>query len=346
MTLSHYLPAAYLGGFSSERGVRRTRRVWVLRRGAPGPTLTRAQKLLRVRGLYEPSPVAPVDLERHWQRYERKLPFAIEMLVSGSVMDAGTWLHVLVPFVTGTLLRGPEFERRLRQRIAGIDPDLISQGNENGARLIESQRLFAPVMAAHWVVLSSPESELVSSDLGWVHASPYDGQNIGVGIVLDPRHVLMLVPEVARPVLTWEGSGWVTTIERGVIPGAEARGLNELQAHRADRLIVGSSPSVLAPLRSALNGPRIDAPEPLGAWGIDSWTLVVHEFEWWRLARAINRSPAEITDFELSFAIANDDDFWPAVVLPVNLPEFESGLSLDAEVISLRLNSQPRPFAP
>ena len=181
MTLSHYLPAAYLGGFSSERGARRSRRVGVLRRGAPAPTLTRTGKLLRVRGLYEPSPVAPVDLERHWQRYERKLPSAIEMLVSGPLVDAATWLHVLIPFVTGTLLRGPEFERRFRQRIAGIDLDLISPGNENGARLIESQRLFAPVMAARWVVLFSPEVELVTSDLGWVHASPHDGERIGLG---------------------------------------------------------------------------------------------------------------------------------------------------------------------
>jgi len=156
----------------------------------------------------------------------------------------------------------------------------------------------------------------------------------------------MLVPEIARPVVTWDGSGWVATIEPGIIPGAEARTLNELQARRADRLIVGSSLAVLAPLRATLNEPRIDAPEPLGGWGVDARVLVVHEFEWWRLARAIRHSPAEIIDFELSFERANDYDWWPAVMLPANLPDFESGLSLEGDVISLWLNSQPRPFEP
>ncbi len=45
---------------------------------------------------------------------------------------------------------GRAFER---EGIAVIDPTLMPRGNENGARLNEGQRLLAPVMASHWIVL-------------------------------------------------------------------------------------------------------------------------------------------------------------------------------------------------
>lgn len=345
MPQSHYLPAAYLGGLSTERGPRRDRRVWVLRRGASGPTLSRASKILRVRDLYSAEPSPGIDLERHWQGYEDVLPAAIASLTSGGPLDALTWLHVLVPWVTGTLLRGPEFERRFRGRLVGLE-EWVEPWTINGGRLIEFQRLLAPVLTAHWVVLHSPDVELITSDIGWVHASVAASDSIGVGVVLGPRHILMLAPEKSRPVALWHEDRWLALFERGTVGAEEATALNRLQAGRAERLIVGASSGSVAAVTEALEGPRIQAPEPLGQWGIDPWVRVVHEFEWWRLARALRRQRDDITDFDLDFSVAKATGWWPIPVLPVNLPEFASGLAVHGPVLALTLNDQPRSEPP
>jgi hypothetical protein len=56
----------------------------------------------------------------------------------------------------------------------------------------------------------------------------------------------------------------------------------------------------------------------------------------------MRRRPAEIVDFPLDLG-RGDRVGWepPAVVLPTNLPEFPSGLSLEESSIWLRFNEAP-----
>jgi hypothetical protein len=334
MTRSHYLPAAYLGCFSIDTGPLRDRRIWILRRGRERASLERASKVLRVNNLYVPALDGRLDLESFWQRYERKLPSALRSLAAAGAVDALTWAHVLVPFVAGTLLRGPEFERRFRERVRGSpgddDPAML-----NVARLFEFQRILAPVLTARWIVLQSRDTELVVSDIGWVHASDPKAKNTGIAIVVDPRHVLMLVPAVSRVIAAWDGARWNAAIERGVLAAGSATALNALQARRADRLILGPRRKALELLREPLNAERAEGPEPLAAWGIHPLALVVHEFEWWRVVRALRMRPEDIDDFRLDFRLVDETEWYPSPILPTNLPEFESGLSLEGSLIRL-----------
>ena len=92
-----------------------------------------------------------------WGGYESRFAVALDGLISGS-LDAAIWLRVLVPFVAGVLVRGPDFNHRFTRRTQGFQftPD---KDNINSVRLLELQRLLAPVLAARWQVFKTNGSE-------------------------------------------------------------------------------------------------------------------------------------------------------------------------------------------
>ena len=57
----------------------------------------------------------PEQIEKLWSRYETDIPSALEKLIDGT-LDAETWVRVLVPFVTGLLVRGPEWKKHFNRR--------------------------------------------------------------------------------------------------------------------------------------------------------------------------------------------------------------------------------------
>jgi hypothetical protein len=70
---------------------------------------------------------------------------------------------------------------------------------------------------------------------------------------------------------------------------------------------------------------------------------IVHEFEWYRLVRALQYAPeADVRDrFALDFT--GLDGAWhpPIVLLPTNLPEFRTGLRLRGRTIELAMSEVP-----
>jgi hypothetical protein len=118
MAGDHYLPAAFLARFSYEKSMpMRNRRVWVLRAGQTRAHPQRAEKVGFVNNLYylrSPGFSSPDIVDETWQGYEQRLGDALDILLDRSVpsIDAETWLRVLVPFVAGLFVRGPEFKKQ------------------------------------------------------------------------------------------------------------------------------------------------------------------------------------------------------------------------------------------
>lgn len=158
-----------------EQGPRRSRPIWCLRRGAHFPFRTVPSRVGAVNGLYTLHAAwQPDTLDAVWTYYEMRLPRAIQSLTANPMtLSASTWLQVLVPFVTSLFVRGREFGARYLQRdvvltVALDAADLLSQDHINAGRVLEFQRLLAPVTAAEWTLLRAgdPSSSFITNDLG------------------------------------------------------------------------------------------------------------------------------------------------------------------------------------
>ncbi|MGX9901674.1 DUF4238 domain-containing protein [Arthrobacter sp. SA17] len=237
MPLHHYLPAAYLGGFSdSDSGSRRTRPVWCYRRGSNAPFKTNPSRIGAVRDLYTltTSP-DPDDLDKVWSYYEARLPTALKALITGpAALDGATWLRVLVPFVAALFVRGKEFEHRYLARTPHLVEALKARGNfpddsANQARKIELQRLLAPVTAAHWGILhaSFPDVPFLTNDLalGAVRTN-LAGSTHAYLVPLDANHALTIAPAQDRPVLAFDGYTWRPILDRLEVAPDDVRQIN------------------------------------------------------------------------------------------------------------------------
>jgi hypothetical protein len=347
----HYIPAAYLGGFSSQTtGSRRHRKIMGLRRGGKNVQRLAAASVAKIQNHYRDLDGLPaLQLEKNWQGYERGLPHAIEQLVSGEAVDARTWLHVLVPFVAGMMVRGPDFDLRFSQGFDGMEGFNREEAKTEGLlvdvtppiRSMELQRLLAATIACRWVVRSSPDLEIVTNDVGWVGSLAQFSERAGIAVALDSRHVLLLVPCDARPLVTWRGAGWEVLLERDAMDGGDALGFNQAMARMAERFIFGGSESAVLSLSQDLEYPRQPRPGPMQSAGYSPFVLAAHEFEWWRLRAAIRKAPTDLATFELEFALPGEDAsrHWspPMIMFPVMNPEFPSGLSFDGRAIWLKL---------
>ncbi len=341
MSGQHSLPASYLGGFSTQTSGRgRHRVVWVLRRGETDAAPQSAQSLARVNRLYHQttSLLPSTDFEANWTKYERHLPQAIHQLTTGRV-GGRTWLHVLVPFVAGVLVRGPEFDARFNAFIADMQ-DVLDPDNTLFARGFELQRLLALVMVCRWVVGESPEWEILGNDVGWIPASLPGGEQ-GIALPLTSRYVLQLVFVHSRPILSWDGQAWWARVEQEQMGASAARAFNRVVTHHADRLVFGPTEAAVVRVRRelAIGGPPVNG--LVASAGVDPRLLVAHEFEWHRCAAALVRGRGYEGDFPLDFA--SDPELWspPFVVLPANLPEFPTGLSIDEQEMWLELSDVP-----
>ncbi len=115
----HFIPATFLAGFSSDGNpTRRDRYLHVLRRGQSESFSAKAANVGCISDFYALQATGhdlnPGQVDDVWAGYEGRLAQAIEWLVSGEPIDARLWLRVLVPFVAGLFVRGPDFNQRFK----------------------------------------------------------------------------------------------------------------------------------------------------------------------------------------------------------------------------------------
>lgn len=180
MPLQHYIPAAFLANFSqSIRTPRRNSLISVGDKLTGKCFTTTVSKVAAVQDLYTLfSDPDSQHVDKWMGDYESDLISALNDLLNDN-LSAFTWAGVLVPFIAGYLVRGPDFDSRFTKRFERFKDfgfttyeDLVGptfSDNTNLARIRERMSLLAPVMAAKWILLETHGSTpLLINDLGYV----------------------------------------------------------------------------------------------------------------------------------------------------------------------------------
>ncbi len=221
----HFLPAALIGGFSSDTtDPLRNRTIWFRRRGMDRSIPVRAEAKGWILDLYTlrgGDGRSAGSIDHMWDLYEPQLPQAIAALVASDTgsLSADLWVRTLLPFVAGLFVRGPEYVRRFAVTMDKQVPGwraLLSQAqagdNINYARLIEMQRLIHPFACLEWTVVHCVDSAIaITSDTGYtlmaLEADP--SRQVGYAIPLRSDTILTLRPGHRHCIVGWHQGQWI-----------------------------------------------------------------------------------------------------------------------------------------
>lgn len=260
----HFIPAAFLGRFSSdERGPSRGRRLTEMRRGSPLPHQARAEAIGFTHDLYDVD--FDTSFSQHgarfvdalWDEYEPRLPTALDML-SEDRCDLDHWINVLVPFVGSLLVRDRWYGERLgdahrrdnpEQRFEGVDDFVFSDANMNLNRIAGRNRFMGRLLVSDWVV-GETTHDLCTSDLGYAHLVDqveHEGrlqERVGVVVPTSKRSLLVVRPEPRVRVLEWDGHRWGRSRNKFVTDSLSAAQVNAVIALDAQDFVAGSEQAV------------------------------------------------------------------------------------------------------
>ena len=343
MAKDHYIPAAVLGRFSQEvTSPARSRFLFVGR--ADRIFRTKASELGAVNNLYSVlqspdwSPGGEVDsVDGFLSGYEPLLPAALDTLEAGGSIALSPWLRVLVPYVASLFVRGPEFSERFESRAVVRASGVSRTDNTHGGRIIEFQRLLAPVMCARWVVLTAEGDEpFITNNLGVMLTQDLGTGDEGYAVPVGSHTVLGVFPRDRRDVATFN-DGWHAVIEKRLLRANEVAVFNEAMARTATEWVAGASRDVL----EHNVGFMPIAPSPsqmtMERWPTEYKAQVAHATEWHRLvsATAGDPTPSQIQDLQTIDANALAQEWCPPLTLVLNMREMPTGLRLTGDDIWL-----------
>jgi hypothetical protein len=181
-------------------------------------------------------------VDAHFSYYERPLATAFGQRISG-VIDAHAWLTVLVRFVAGLLVRGPDFNRRfLRRSSDPLRTELaklahIFYGSD------KHQRLLAPICGAEWTVLeTSGRVEQSTNDLGFIGFEHLEAHCRRIAVPLDPYHILTLRPRLQASLAIANAGMWVPELRFGKLSDEQ-----QTVGTAAHRFLFGPSEPAVTP---------------------------------------------------------------------------------------------------
>jgi len=300
MAFQHYLPATFLACFSTDTTPERRQRMLTVGDTTEGRVFTAsASNVCGVNNLYTLTEETYNQnlVDNTWTFYEKGLAPALEQLIN-QTLTCQIWANTLVPFVTGLLIRGPDFNERFDERLANLGIAKISSSdNTNMARLFEYQRLLASVLGSKWIILRARGNEsLITNDLGYAPFANAMTQDFGIAIPISLQHILIIAPKLKRRIAIGIGGTWWPIIEYLDLPENEHIGLNQTIAKFSRRFIFGPDNDVIArylfPQKTA---PR--TPEPVDFGFMSNDLAMIHEHTWFRLLSAISNPPAHDGDF-------------------------------------------------
>lgn len=338
----HYIPAAYLSRFSYDKfPQRRTRRVFALQRGKARPVYAKAENFGIAKNIYtldNPSILSrgaeedPYAIERLWQGIEKGLGGALGELSDPTrkTISAHTWARCLVPFIASLLVRGPSFNNEYESRpsLQMIETSLLSDGqkgiitpdNTNMSRLLELQRLLAPVAASRLIVLhSAGDDPIITNDLGYAYFYCPLTREPGYVIPLDPSTALGVIPGETNIACEgrWPGS-WETEVHHHQLQPNVQGGLNKALAQAAQNFIFGPTLRSVTRWTSAMSVPG-QLPRLHYFTRFTPKTRRRNEFLWHRLISAISLRPgdARVGEFRRGYEDAELAEGWlPVIFIP------------------------------
>ena len=263
MPLQHYIPAAFLANFSASiKSPRRESFISVGDKLTGKCFTTSVSKVAAVQDLYTLFSIHDSLHVDNWMGdYESHLVSALDDLINDN-LSALTWASVLVPFIAGFLVRGPDFDSRFTDRFRKkMGEFFVSEyetlrgkpfsDNINLARIRERIDLLAPIMAAKWILLETNSSApLIINDLGYIGMK---GGYIEKGLLTDigpvfpigTSHLLAIIPQPRRKVAVEKSGRWFPIIERNKLIKDNHIGFNTLAGTYARRFIFGPNEDVV-----------------------------------------------------------------------------------------------------
>jgi hypothetical protein len=267
-------------------------------------------------------------LEEIWAGYETNLSNAIDKLIRSEI-DAITWVRVLIPFVTGVFVRNHDFKKRYENRslIKALSKENVTS-DINNIRLMEYQRLLAPITAAKWIVLNTVGDEpIINNDLGYIPFQYHSSNVFGYAIPLDSRHALAIIPCSSRTLLKFDENEWKPIIDYRILTPKSLSDFNMVIAQNAEKFIFGQSEFILQNYLQQRKESKTP-PDP-GQLGFISGNIgVAFEFTWHRLASFLSKYDSSVQSHDFSIDWNALKKGWiPFVVFPANLVEFPSALT-------------------
>lgn len=339
----HYIPAAYIGRFSSQaQGPTRERLITVFNLKSDSIRTVKASNIGARKNIYN---LTDGDID-NWDAYETGIPRVLDQICQGDEISLDDWVHIAVPFVTGLFVRGREFNERYESRpdIADLMGKMaLSSDNTNLGRTFEMSRLLAPVMAARWTVLHGySHPNLVSNDRGLAATQDSSTGDVGWVIPLDKDTALGLFPQKQRLIASWTDGSWIAELDhRNLSTSDSFEDLNRKLAACCSEFFYGSSEFLVKPLH-AHAAKTIDPVWLMEAsWRqISSQQRIAHERDWYTLSTiaAEDVTPSDIPDFNPSKHFGANNRWSPQYyLLPTNLSCFPSGVSVSGSKLNLTL---------
>ncbi len=341
MPRHHFLPASYLALFSNDKVTlpSRERRLVVGDRNKGNIFSSAAANIGCINNLYtlQNNENNSQIVDQIWFEYEKELPTAVEQLIQATI-SAETWTRILIPFVACLFLRGPDFNNRFSRRLNALGLEhndySVSPDNINNARLIELQRLLAPVTAAKWAVLRFKKNNtLITNDLGYAVFLNPSTKDFGAVIPLGLNHALTISPQTKRTILRIKNGKWIPQIEYYENID-DFVGFNTAIASTAQRFIYGADDATVKQYLSAKTPPPPLEPIQLGF--VDGHLARAYEFTWHRLVGVLKLPPTDRKTWEFPLDLEAVSSGWhPFIVLPINLIEFPSALKRSKNTIQI-----------
>ena len=214
------------------------------------------------------------------------------------MIDAYTWLTVLVCFVAGLLVRGPDFNRRflrrfsdpLRSQLAKLDPVFYGPDNTNLARIFQHQRLLAPICGAAWTILeTSGAAEQITNDLGFIGFEHVQTHYRGIAVPLDPYHILTLRPTLQAFLAIANAGTWLPELRFGKLSDKQHIAFTRIVGAVAERFVFGPTERAAAPHTIKQDLPPL-VPDPADLRFLAGRHASVHETLFFELLE-INSTP-------------------------------------------------------
>lgn len=328
MPLQHYLPATYLANFSSDTTFpRRGRRIAVGDKRTGKIFTTSIANVAAENNLYTLTGGAadPLMVDKIWGDYESGIADAIEGTLKPS-LDAITWARVLVPFVTCLFVRGPEFGLRFDARLRSIG-FVSDSDNTNLARMMELQRLLAPILTAKWLVLRAHgDGDIIVNDLGFAGFISPRAAESGLSVPLDRSHVLMIIPQRDRTVAQASGDSWYATLEHDDLTPGNHLLLNKTLDRVAQRFIFGPNEEVVKSYITRSDTSE-QVPDLVELGFLGEPLARVHEFTWYRLVSVLENHPLSSKSWDIDLDWDALAAGWvPTPLLPMNTPMYPSAV--------------------
>lgn len=334
-----------IGRFSVDRvASARERVVFVGRQGHNNAFQTKARNIGCTNNLYRVSrPVVSGDTDTDTVdsavgRYESALPSMLDCLDGSESIRLEPWLRTLVPFVASIFVRGNDFAARFEARRVVKTSGVSSSDNTNGARLIELQRLLAPVICARWVVLHRMGAEpFILNDLGLMPTRDLSIDEWGWAMPISMHAVLGVFPRATRTVAQYRGGSWNSVIEHRYLDVREMSSFNDRMALSATEWIIGPDHELVERYLARVRQDGHDAVPIMERWPFDHATLVAHDRDWHRLISATADEPApdSLGDLQNINVVKLSKAWCPPVIMTLNMAELPTGLRRSGNSIRL-----------